>query len=266
MSKIGLIAGGGMLPVEFVRSVRDKGDRCVVFALKGMALENLNDVADKIYWFDVTQYKIFIFTLIKERVRNIALLGKVDKNIIYNKDIKDKEVTNDLDGLKDKKDYSILAGVTRHLERFGIHVIDTSRYLSHLMPKKGLLTDAELLPEIEADMDFGYKIAKQMADMDIGQTIVVKHKSVVAVEAMEGTDAVIKRAGQIAGEGCVMIKVSRSDQDLRWDVPVVGTETMDLLSENKFRALAIENGKMYLVDRENFLKKAEEADISVKAL
>ena len=266
MAKIGLIAGGGMLPVEFVRSVREKGDTVIVFALKGMASESLNDLADKIHWFDLTQYKKFIFFLIKERIRHIAMLGKVDKNVIYNKDIKDKAVTDDLDALKDKKDYSVLEGITKHLARFGVHVIDCSEYLSHLIPQKGLLTEFSPSVAVEGDIAFGHTIAKNLADMDIGQTIVIKQKSVVAVEAMEGTNEVIKRAHKIAGKGCVMIKVSRSKQDLRWDVPVVGTETMDLLVENGFSALAIESCKMYMVDRENFLKKANENNIVVKVL
>jgi hypothetical protein len=231
-----------------------------------MASEKLNDVADRIYWVDVTQYKLLIFNLIRERIRNMALLGKVDKKIIYNKNIKDKEVTSDLDKLKDKKDYSILEGVTKHLARFGVRVIDSADYLSHLIPEKGLLTSFQVPREVEEDVLFGREIAKKIADMDIGQTIVVKYKSVVAVEAMEGTNEVIKRANKIAGKGCVMIKVSRSEQDLRWDVPVVGPETMDLLLENGFSALAIESGKMYLVDRENFLKKANQHNITVKVI
>ena len=182
MTKIGLIAGGGMLPLEFVRSVREKGDKCIVYGIKGMASEQLNDLADKIYWFDLTQYKLFVLYLIKERIRNIAMLGKVEKNVIYNKDIKDKEVTDDLDALKDKKDYSVLEGVTKHLARLGVHVIDGVDYLSHLIPQKGLLTAFNPSSEVEGDITFGYKIAKDLADMDVGQTIVIKHKSVVAVE------------------------------------------------------------------------------------
>jgi len=266
MEKIGLVAGEGMLPVEFVKAVRKRGEKSVVFAIKGMADRSLDAEADKVYWLDIGQYKMFALLLLKERVRNMALLGKVDKKVIYGKDNLGQEVTSAINGLKDRKDYSILEEITRHLARFGVKVLDTSVYLSHLIPEKGIMTETRPDGRIEEDILFGAEIAKKMADMDIGQAIVVKKKSVVAVEAMEGTNATIKRAREIVGDGCVLIKVSRSKQDLRWDVPVVGTETMELLAENAFSALALESGKMYLVDREKFLEKANQNNIVVKVI
>jgi hypothetical protein len=267
MSKIGLVAGGGMLPVEFARAVKEKGDKAVVYALKDMASPVLEEIADKIYWLGLDQYKLFIFYLIKERIRKIALLGKFEKNLIYEKDrIKDETVNTSIKKLGDRKDYSILEEATRHLARFGVTVIPGGDYLSHLIPEKGVLGAVEPSEEILADINFAFDTAKKVSGMDIGQTVIVKHKAVVAVEAMEGTDRTIARASSVAGKGCVMVKVSRPEQDSRWDVPVVGADTIKVLAEHGFSALALESGSMYLVDRASSIDIANRNGIAIVAL
>ncbi|RKY42370.1 MAG: hypothetical protein DRP85_02955 [Candidatus Makaraimicrobium thalassicum] len=266
MKKVGLIAGEGTLPMEFVRSARKSGDTVVVFALQGMASSQLEEEADKVYWLKIGQYRKFAFLLIKERIRRMALVGKVRKNVIYDDGTYDKEARASLKSLRNKEDYSILEEVTRHLGRFGVEVIDGMQYLSHLLPDKGILSRGTPDKRVEEDIRFGYDIARKLAGMDIGQTVVVKDKTVVAVEAMEGTDATIARAGDIAGQGCVMVKVSRPNQDLRWDVPTVGPDTMTGLSAGRFSALAIESGKMFLIDKEKLIKIADANDIVVKVL
>ncbi len=266
MEKIGLVAGAGSLPVEFVRSARAKGDKVVVYAIEGMASRELDNAADKTYWLNIGQFKKFIFLLIKERIRKLALLGKVDKGVIYDKKIHDEEASSVLSNVENKKDYSILEEITRRLKILGIEVIKGTDYLAHLLPEKGVM--GQILPDdrIRDDIEFGVKAAKRLADMDIGQTIVVKDKTIVAVEAMEGTNATIRRAREIAGDGCTMIKVSRIKQDMRWDIPTVGPETITLLGENNFGALAIESGNMFVIDKERFLQKANESNIVVEAV
>ncbi|MFH1665327.1 MAG: UDP-2,3-diacylglucosamine diphosphatase LpxI [Candidatus Omnitrophota bacterium] len=266
MSKVGLIAGGGELPLEFTRAAKRRGERVVVFALLGMASPKLEEEAYKVYWLNIGQYRKFAFLLLKERVRRLALIGKVDKNVIYKEGPYDKEYTDALRGIGNKKDYSILEEVTRRLKKIGVEVIGGMEYLSDLMPGKGVLSRAMPDERIEGDMVFGFDIAKKLAGMDIGQTVVIKDKAVVAAEAMEGTDAAIERAGRIAGRGCVMVKVSRPEQDMRWDVPTVGPDTVSRLRENGFSALAIESGKMFLVDQKRSLEIADAAGIVVKAL
>lgn len=266
MAKIALIAGGGNLPLEFVRSAKKQGDKVVAFALNGMASEQLEKEADKTYWMDIGQYKKFAFLLLKERIRRIALVGKVNKNVIYQEGDQDEEYTHALKKLKNKKDYSILKELTNRLGRIGIVVMDNMKYFSHLLAEEGILTGKEPSEETRKDIEFGYDTAKKVAGMDIGQTIIVKDQVVVAVEAMEGTDAAIKRASEIAGDGCVMIKVARPEQDMRWDVPTVGLETMKLLAEHKYKALVIESRKMYLAEKDEMLKLANSADITVEAL
>ena len=266
MAKIGLIAGSGSLPLEFVRSAKEKGEKVVVFAMEDMASRELDEVAEKVYWLKLTQYKKFMLLLLTERIRRLAFVGKVEKSVIYNVDNYGKEVSEGFKGLRDKKDTSIFDGITKHLRKVGIEVVEVTQYLSRLLPEKGVLSGSSPDSRVEEDISFGYDIAKKLAGMDIGQTLVVKGKSVVAVEAMEGTDATISRAGEVAGDGCVMIKVSRPNQDMRWDFPTVGPDTIAKLAESKFSALAIEGGKMFLVEKEKTLKMADEADITIKVL
>jgi len=249
MKKIGLIAGGGSLPLEFIKQANARCEKVVVFALTGMADEKIErQAADKVYWLKIGQYTKFAFLLVKERIRHLALLGKVEKKALFNEKY-DIEAENTLKKLKTHEDYSILEEITKHLKKIGIEVIDGKEYLSHLVPKKGFLSIIRPDEKISADIAFGYNIAKQIAGMDIGQTVIVKDKTVVAVESIEGTDEAIKRAGTLAGRGCVMVKVSRPKQDTRWDVPTVGSDTMRLLAENGFSAMAIESKKMFLVDQ-----------------
>lgn len=265
MEKIGLIAGAGELPIEFIRSAKRRNCKVVVFALKDIALPEIEKEADKTYWMIMGQYRKFAFLLLKERLRQIALLGKVDKNLIYQKNKKqDKTYTSIVGKMKDKKDYSILDEVTKQLGRFGVSVIDSTQYLSHLLPDKGLLSRAFPDERVREDIKFGYETAKKIAAMDIGQTIIVKDRNVVSVEAMEGTDAAITRAAEIAGSGCVMVKVSRPNQDARWDVPTIGPETMRMLATNKFSAIALESGKTFLLAREELLRVADSSGIIVQ--
>jgi len=267
MKKLGLVAGEGILPVEFLQAVKKRDERIVVIAIKGISSPLIEEEeADKLYWLDVGQTAKLIFLLVRERVGRIALLGKFKKDIIYKKDEHGEEEKNILNRIKNKKDYSILRAITDRLGKVGIEVVNTTDYLSYLLPEKGVLGRIAPGRHLQEDIEFGYDIAKELAGMDIGQTIVVKDKTVVAVEAMEGTDPTIERGRKVAGDGCVMIKVSRPHQDMRWDIPTVGPETMKKLIENKFSGLAIESGRMYLLEKEKFLEMADSNRIAVQGL
>ena len=266
MSKIGLVAGSGSLPVEFALSVKAKGDKLVVYALEGIADKRLEDIADKVYRLKITRYKTFLFLLVSNGIRELVMLGKFEKKEIYEEGRTRKRYSGKLSKLSDRKDYSILQEITRRLAFVGVKVSDGLVYLSHLIPKKGVMTNTLPDARVKEDIAFGYDTAKKMAGMDIGQTVIIKDKTVVAVEAMEGTDEVIERASAIAGEGCVMVKVSRPGQDMRWDVPVVGPETIKKLTAGKFSALAVESGKMFVMEREQVIKEADASGMAVEAL
>lgn len=263
MEKIGLIAGGGKLPVIFAQEARKKGEKVVAFAIKGMTSPELGEFCDKVHWLGVNQIPKFLLLLVAERLKKIAMLGKVDKSVIYKRLPKKKEKLNLLEASKDKSDYGLLDKITREFEKRGVKVINGIEYLQNLFPPKGVLTKKHPSKEDLLNISFGFKIAREMARLDVGQTVVVKDKTVISAEAMEGTDQTIERAAKICKEGFVVIKVSRPNQDMRWDVPVVGPDTVKLIVKNKGSALAFEEKKMFIVEKETCVKLADDHDISL---
>ena len=266
MERIGLVAGGGALPVIFAKEARKKKAKVIGFAIRNVASPELEKVCDKIHWLGINQIKKFAFLLLVERIKKIALLGTVEKAIIYGSVKNDKEAGKIIKETNDKNDYSILSRITAEFEKKGVEVISGIEYLSDLLPSKGVLTEKSPSEKEYDDIDFGFKMAKELARADVGQTVVVKDRAVVTVEGMEGTDRTIERAGKLCGEGFVVTKVSRPDQDMRWDVPTVGLHTMTVLAENSFSALAIESDRTFLLDREKFVEMAEKSNIAVKVL
>ncbi len=266
MEKIGLLAGGGKLPIIFAQEARKKGAKVIGFALKGMTLPELGDSCDRIHWFDTTQLAKFFLLLVVERIKKVVLLGKVDKSIFYRETRKDEKGMNLFKETEDKSDYKILDKVTSEFEKKGIQVINAVDYLSNLLPSKGILTKRSPSAKEKEDIECGFKAAKEIARLDIGQTVVVKDKNIISVEAMEGTDSAIRRAAAICGEGFIVVKVSRPHQDMRWDVPVVGSDTVRLIAENKGKILAIEEKKMFLADKDSAVRLADENDISIVVL
>ncbi len=266
MSKLGIIAGEGSLPIEFAKNAQKAGRDIVVFALKDVASKELENAADKVHWLNVGQYAKFAFLLLKHRVKEVALLGKVPKQLVYKSDDYEDVAKKALSKLDDNKDYSLLEEITKHLARFGVEVIDPRAYLESIIPKKGVLTSLKASEELKADIDFGKKVARELAGLDIGQTAVVKKLAVVSLEAMEGTDEVIKRSGRVAGDGCVMVKLSRPDQDMRWDIPVIGERTIKNLIEAGFSALVIESDKMFFIDKDELAVVAEQNGLYIEAV
>ncbi|MFC1576369.1 LpxI family protein [Candidatus Omnitrophota bacterium] len=263
MERIGLVAGGGDLPIIFAREARKKGAKVIGFAIKGMAKPEFDGVCDRAHRVGFAEIPKFIFLLAAERIRKIALLGKIDKSVIYTQVKKGKKGRDIVDKSKDKSDYSILEKVTSEFEKRGIEVINGVEYLAALFPQRGVLTERRPSEQEVVDVEIGLRIAKEVARLDIGQTIIVKDKAVVSVEAMEGTDRTIERAAGICGAGFVVVKVSRPAQDMRWDVPTVGPDTVKCIVENKGKVLALEEKKMFLVDKEACVNLANQNDISI---
>ncbi|MEE9499919.1 MAG: UDP-2,3-diacylglucosamine diphosphatase LpxI [Candidatus Omnitrophota bacterium] len=263
MEKIGLIAGSGRLPIIFAKKARSQGVEVIGFPIKGMASSDLGDSCNRIHRLDPEQVKKFFLLLVVERIKKVVMLGKVDKSIIYGKINKGDKALNSLKNSENKSDYAILERITFEFEKRGIKVINGIEYLSDLLPSKGVLTKRTPTQKEYDDISFGFKAAKEIARTDIGQTIVVKDKSVVGVEAMEGTNRTIARAAKLCGEGFIVVKVSRPEQDMRWDVPVVGPETIKLIAENKGKILAIEEKRMFLVEKEASIELADKNDISI---
>jgi len=263
MDRIGIIAGSGKLPIVFAKEAKKKGVKIIGFAIKGMASPEFDSACDKVHKLNITEIKKFFLLLLMERIRRVVLLGKVDKKVIFN-EIKDhEEAVKTMEGSSDQNDYTILDRATEELKKRGVEVIDGLEYISSLLPSKGVLTGEPLSRREHEEMVFGLKIAKELARFDIGQTIVVKDKTVVSVEAMEGTDETIERAAKICKDGFTVIKVSRPHQDMRWDVPTIGPKTLELIAEHKGRVLAIEEKKTFLVEKEKCIEIAKKNNISI---
>ena len=191
------------------------------------------------------------------------MLGGIKKANLYKDIAKDKYAEGVLKISRDNRDETLLKSAANRLWWLGLYLKRPTDYLKKLLPEKGVLTKRFPTKNEYSDIKFGYKIAKKIAGADIGQTIVVKDRSVVAVEGMEGTDEVIKRANALCGEGAVVIKVARPKQDMRFDVPLVGIKTIQSLIEAKASVLALERKRTYLIDKNSLIKLADDNNISV---
>lgn len=264
MARIGLVAGYGKLPIIFAKVARDKGDAVIAFGLKGITDAGLESYVDKLHWLEWGSFQKALMLLVKEGIRKLILLGKVKKEIFFKNDEGlDAEAKKILQNLKDRKDYSILNGVAKILSKVGIEVIDSTTYLEDLIPSKGTLTKRGPSEDEWKDVRYGREVAAELSRFDIGQTVVIKDKTVIALEAVEGTDETISRAGSLVKGDFVVVKVARPDQDMRFDVPLVGPDTLKALIKAGGKVLALEEKKTLLIDKDELVKRADENGISI---
>lgn len=264
MKVLGVISGMGELPKVVSIEARSRGYRVIAVALEPLADMTISNYVDEIRAVNVGKLGEIIDTLKKAGAREVVMAGKVPKSLLYKSKITpDLRAIKLLFSLKDRGDDSILLAITKELEREGIQVLNTTDFCTSLMTPEGVLTDEKPSKEEWKDIQFGWDIAKEIGRLDIGQTVVVKNQAVMAVEAIEGTDEAIKRGGYYAGEGAVVIKVSKPDQDMRFDVPVAGMSTLKAMIEARARVLTLEAEKTILLQREQLIKDAFEAGIAV---
>jgi UDP-2,3-diacylglucosamine hydrolase len=264
MKKLGLIAGSGELPLAIAAEARAKGYTVIAVGLDPLAERALATTADEVTWVNVGKLGTIIDTLTKSGIKEAVMAGKVPKSLLYKSRITpDLRAVKVLFSLKDRSDDSIMLAITKELEKDGIKLLDTTEFSSGLLTPEGVLTRGAPSKEEWLDIAFGWEIAKQMGRLDIGQTVVVKDKAVMAVEAIEGTDEAIRRGGTLAGDGAVVVKVSKPQQDMRFDVPVTGLDTLRAMISIHARVLAVEAGQSILLDREKMVDEADGAGISV---
>lgn len=266
MERLGLIAGNGKFPIIFAQEAKRRKAEVVAVALQEETSPELNKLVDKIYWIQVGQLKKLIEIFKKENIDQVVMAGQVRQELIFKNLNLDELSQNLLKNIKDRRGDSLLKATAQVLENAGIKLINSFTFLENLLPQKGLLTKAAPSKNQEQDIAFGRGIAKALADLEIGQSVVIKDKAVVALEAMEGTDRVIKRGAELAGAGTVIIKMSKHSQDMRFDIPVVGPSTIKTLVESKAAALAIEAGRSLIIDKETCLRLANEHDIVITVI
>ena len=267
MKSIGLLAGVGGLPVQFARAARGMGFSVIAIGVVPGVDPELDHVADKTYHISVGQLQEILTTLKNEGVTEITMLGKVTKELMFAGAVAlDSRIQKLLGSLTDNSDDTIMLAFVREFAAEGFKILDQTALIRSLMPSPGVLTSRGPTAEERADMDFGFHIAKEMGRLDIGQTVVVKKCAVMAIEAIEGTDSCIRRGGELGRGGVTVAKVAKPSQDLRFDVPTVGLNTLQSMCDAGGTALVIEAGKTLMIDREKVVKMADDHGITIVAM
>lgn len=257
------MAGAGKFPLLLVTEAKKRGMTVMAVAIKEEADPALEKLSDKLVWLSVGELDRIVNTFIEENVKEVFMAGKIRKTIMFTDIELDERLRKLLKNLKNRNDEVLLKAFVSELTRHGINVRNSAEYLPDLMALPGVLNRIEPDAETMEDIRYGFRMAKKIADMDIGQTVVVKKKAVLAVEAIEGTDKAILRGGELARGGIVVVKVAKPDQDMRFDIPVVGMNTVEILVKSQTRAIALEAGKTLILDKSEFLERTRRHNISV---
>jgi UDP-2,3-diacylglucosamine hydrolase len=262
----GLIAGNGRFPFLVLEGARSQGIEMAVIALKEEASPELAKVAKKLHWVSLGELSKAIALMQQEGVKRAVMAGQVKHNKIFSAIRPDWKLAKVLFSLPRKNTDSLIGAVAKVLEEEGIQLVDSTMFLKPLLPEAGVLTRRAPSAHEAADINYGLGVARHIAAMDIGQTVVIADLACVAVEAMEGTDETITRAERFAqGKPLVVVKVSKPKQDMRFDVPVVGLPTVEAMKRAGATALAIDAARTLLFDREKLIELADAAGIAIQA-
>ena len=262
----GLIAGNGRFPFLVLEAARSQGIEMAVIALREEASPELEQVAKRLHWVSLGELSRTLELLHQERVTRAVMAGQVKHTKIFSAIRPDWKLAKLIFSLPRKNTDSLIGAVARVLEEEGIQLVDSTTFLKPLLPEAGVLTRRGPDPRESADIAYGREIARHVAALDLGQTVVISDRACVAVEAMEGTDETIERAARlVCGKPLVVVKVAKPGQDMRFDVPVVGLRTVELMRASRVTALAIDAGRTLLFDRPRLIDAANEAGIAVQA-
>jgi UDP-2,3-diacylglucosamine hydrolase len=262
----GLIAGNGRFPFLVLEGARSQGIEMAVIALKEEAEPELERSAKRLHWVSLGELSKAIELMHQEGVTQAVMAGQVKHNKIFSSIRPDWKLAKLLFSLPRKNTDALIGAVARVLEDEGIRLVDSTLFLKPLVPEAGILTRRAPDEREASDIAYGLGMARQIAAMDVGQTVVVSDRACVAVEAMEGTDETIARAARIAGgKALVVVKVSKPGQDMRFDVPVVGLPTVEHMKSARATALAIDAGRTLLFDRAKLIELADGAGIAIQA-
>ena len=282
LDKLGLIAGNGSFPILVLQEALRQGIQVVVAAISEEASSELDHVASasggraSVYWLGVGQLGKLIKTFKDSDVDRAVMAGQVKHVQIFASgrstpaglltSLPDLQMLRLLASLEQRNTESLIKGVIQVLRDEGIELMDSTLFLSALVPRQGILTRRSPNRKEKGDLEYGRTIAQELIRLDLGQTVVVKDRAVVAVEAMEGTDETIRRAGQlVAGQDLRVVKVSRPFRDMRFDVPVVGLRTLKVIEECNVSAISIDSDRTLIMDRQSFIRGADRLGIAVVA-
>jgi DUF1009 family protein len=265
-SRWGLIAGNGDFPFLVLEGARSRGIEMAVIAIREEASRGLERVAKRFHWVSLGELSRTIELLHQEGVKQAVMAGQVKHNKIFSSIRPDWRLAKLLLSLPTKNTDSLIGAVARVLQDEGIELVDSTKFLGSLLPAAGVLTHRAPDESEAQDIAYGLQVARQIAGLDLGQMVVVRDRACVAIEAMEGTDETIERAARIAGgQRLVVVKVSKPQQDMRFDVPVIGLKTIEAMKKSNAAALAIDAGRTLLFDREAMIRAADDAGIAIEA-
>lgn len=266
--RLGIIAGGGNFPLLVARAAVQSNVKVFAFGIEGLTSEHITRLVEKTFWLNIGSIEKLINLFRENNISHAILAGRIPHSVIIKNIMHFDGMARKIIGsLMNKKAATILERVVQTFEDYGITVLDSSMFIQDCIPQPGLLTTNRPPTEREQkDIAFGYPLAQEIARLDIGQTIVVRDQVIIAVEGIDGTDATIRRGGLLIGPGTVVVKSSRPAQDLRYDIPTIGIDTIRVMIEAGATALAVTGGKSLFFDREEALALAEQNNIALIAL
>ncbi len=265
--KIGLIAGNRKFPLLFCAGARKRGIDVVAVAIKGETSTAINRLARKVYWLRLSEFKLMFDIFNSAGVKNVYMAGQVSPYRLFSREVlKSRDIQELLSNILNKKADTIFSAIADKLKESGLVLSDSTVFVKEFMPGKGVLTEKCPDSVISGDIEFGLSLAKSIGALDIGQTVAVKHKAIVAVEALEGTDNLIKRAGRLVRGGITVVKTAKPKQDMRFDVPVVGLKTVKTLIRSGAKCLAIEADRVLFIDKDKSLALADKKGFIIVAV
>ena len=263
LDHLGIIAGNGVYPQVLAKAARSAGvGKITAVAFTGETDPKLAGLADEIFWLRVGQLNLLLSVLHESGAHRAIMAGQIAPQNLFDLH-PDWRALLLLARLKQRNAESIFSAIAMELEKAGVTLLPATTFLEQSLAAGGLIAGPKLSRREKADIEFGWEIAKRVASLDVGQTIVVKNGTVLAVEAFEGTNETIRRGGALGRGGATVIKLSKLNQDMRFDVPVIGMETIRVATEGKIRVIAVEAGRTLVLEKDRVVEAANNAKITI---
>ena len=262
----GLIAGNGELPVCLAKSAQRSGFDVIAVSLSPSNRKQLEKYCSKVYSYGAGELQKIVATLHAENVKQLTFIGKVSKGMLFRNPRLDKRALKLIQNLKRLNDDGIMLSFINELDKENIEVLDQTIFIKDVLVTRGVLGNIQPTSTQTEDINYGFELAKEMGRLDIGQTVVVQNKMVLAVEAIEGTDKAIERGCKLGSVGSVVVKVSKPKQDKRFDIPTVGMNTLRTMYRYGARVLAVEADETFIVEKSRMIKFADSRNIVVVAV
>jgi len=262
----GLIAGDGQLPIELAKNAKENGFEVIAIALSADNRNELKKYCSKVYDLAPGELLKIKNVLETENIKQLTFIGKVSKSMVVKRFRFDSLAIEFLKQVKRLNDDAIMLFLVAELEKIGVTVLDQTIFIKHLMASRGVLGKVQPTEAQLADVEYGYKIAKEMGSLDIGQSVVIKDRMIMAIEAIEGTDKCIVRGCKLGKKDAVVVKVAKPKQDKRFDIPAFGLRTLKTMKKHKASIIAVEANETILVDQKKTIEFANKNNIVVMAV